>query len=83
MTKPLKLKLVDGSEKKALSKTYTSKELNTFVERKHTISDLDNNPQIIKTNILAKVTNMSLKLDELDNSNNVKDGHPSYIFVMN
>ena len=83
MTKPLKVKLVDGSEKEALSKTYTSKELNTFVEGKHIISDLDNNPQIIKRNILAKVTNMSLKLDELDNSNNVEDGHPSYPFVMN
>ena len=77
MTKPLKLKLVDGSEKEVLSKTYTSRELNTFVEGKHIISDLNNNPQIIKTNKLAKVTNMSLKLDELDNTNNLEDGHPS------
>ena len=77
MTKPLKLKLVDGSEKEVLSKTYTSRELNAFVEGKHIISDLDNDPQIIKTNKLAKVTNMSLKLDELDNTNNLEDGHPS------
>ena len=77
MTKPLKLTLVDGSEKEVLSKTYTSRELNAFVEGKHIISDLDNDPQIIKTNKLAKVTNMSLKLDELDNSNNLEDGHPS------
>ena len=77
MTKPLKLKLVDGSEKEVLSKTYTSRELNTFVEGKHINTDLDNNPQIIKTNKLAKVTNMSLKLDELDNTNNFKDGNPS------
>ena len=48
MTKPLKLKLVDGSEKVVLSKTYTSRELNAFVEGKHIISDLDNDPQIIK-----------------------------------
>ena len=41
------------------------------------ISDLDNDPQIIKTNKLAKVTNMSLKLDELANSNNLEDRHPS------
>ena len=54
-----------------------SRELNAFVEGKHIISDLDNDPQIIKTNKLAKVTNMSLKLDELDNSNNLEDGHPS------
>ena len=32
MTKPLKLKLVDGSEKEVLSETYTSSELNAFVE---------------------------------------------------
>ena len=77
MTKPLKLKLVDGSGKEVLSKTYTSRELNAFVEGKHIISDLDNDPQIIKTNKLAKVANMSLKLDKLDNSNNLEDGHPS------
>ena len=81
MTKPLKLKLVDGSEKEVLSKTYTSRELNTFVKGKHIISDLDNDPQIIKTNKLAKVTNMSLKFDELDNSNNLEDGHPSNTFL--
>ena len=54
-----------------------SKELNAFVEGKHIVSDLDNDPQIIKTNKLAKVTNMSLKLDELDNNNYLEDGHPS------
>ena len=77
MTKPLKLKFVDGSEEEVLSKTYTSRELNAFVEGKHIISDLDNDRQIIKTNKLAKVTNMSLNLDEIDNTNNLEDGHPS------
>ena len=74
MTKLLKLKL---AEKEVLSKTYTSRELNAFVEGKHIISNLDNDPQIIKTNILAKVTNMIFKLDELDNTNNLEDGKPS------
>ena len=50
MTKPLKLKLVDGSEKEVLSKIYMSRELNAFVEGKHIISNLDNDPKIIKTN---------------------------------
>ena len=77
MTKPLKLKLVDGSEKEVLSKTYMSRVLNAFVEGKHIVSDFDNDPQIIKTNKLAKVTNMIFKLDELDNTNNLKDGKPS------
>ena len=49
----------------------------SLVEGKHIISDLDNDPQIIKTNKLAKVTNMIFKLGELDNTNNLKDGHPS------
>ena len=82
MTKPLKLTLVDGSEKEVLSKTYTSRELNAFVEGKHINTDLDNNPQIIKTNKLAKVTNMSLNLNELNNSDNLKDGHPSNTLFM-
>ena len=74
MTKPLKLKLADGSEKE----TYMTRDLlNAFVEGKHINTDLDNNPQIIKTNKFVKVTNMSLNLDELNNSDNLEDGHPS------
>ena len=69
--------MADGSEKEVLSKTYTSRELNAFVEGKHIISDLDNDPQIIKTIKLAKVTNMSLNLDELNNSDNLEDGNPN------
>ena len=82
MTKPLKLKLVDGSEKEVLSKTYTSRELNAFVEGKHIVSDLDNDPQVIKKNKLAKVTNMIFKLDELENTNNLEDGKPSNTLFM-
>ena len=54
-----------------------SRELNAFVKGKHIVSDYDNDPQIIKTNKLAKVTNMSLKLDELNNGDNLEDGKPS------
>ena len=69
--------MVNGSEKEVLSKAYTSRELKAFVEGKRIISNLDNGPQIIKTNKLAKVTNMIFKLDELDNTNNLEDGKPS------
>ena len=54
-----------------------SSELNAFVEGKHINMDLDNHPQIIKTNKLTKVTNMSLNLNELNNSDNLEDGHPA------
>ena len=80
MTKSLKL--VDGSEKELLNKTYTSKELNAFVEGKHIVSDLGNDPRIIKTNKLVKVTNMIFKLDELDNTNNLEVGKPSNTLFM-
>ena len=73
MTKPSKLKLMDASEIEVLM----SRELNAFVEEKYIISDLDNDPQIIKTNKLAKVTNMSLKLNDLNNSDNLEDRHPT------
>ena len=82
MTKPLKLNLADGSEKEVLSKAYTSRELNAFVEEKHINTLLDKRPQIIKTNKLAKVTKMSLNLNELNNSNNLEDGHPSNTLFM-
>ena len=33
--------------------------------------------QVIKKNMLKGITEMILNLDELDNSNNLKDGRPS------
>ena len=74
--------MVDDSEKQVSSKTYTSRELNTFVEGKHIISDLDNDPKIIQTNKLVKVTNMSCELDKLNNSDNLEDGHRSNTLFM-
>ena len=43
---------------------------------------MDNDPQIIKTIKLAKVTNMIFKLDKLDNTNNIEDGKPSNTLFM-
>ena len=37
---------------------------------------MDNNPQLIKTNKLANVVNMSLNLDELNDIDNLEDGTP-------
>ena len=41
-----------GGEKPVLNKTYTSRELSALAERKIILTDLDNNPLIIKTNKL-------------------------------
>ena len=42
MTKPLGLKLIDGSEKHILNGSYTKRELDVIVERKHILTDLSN-----------------------------------------
>ena len=77
MTKPSGLKLIDGSEKQILSGSYTKRELDAIVGGKHIITDLSNDSRIIKTNKLAKVIDMIINLDELNNSDNLEDGHPS------
>ena len=43
MTKPSELKLIDGSEKQILNGSYTKRELDAIVERKHILTDLSNN----------------------------------------
>ena len=77
ITKPLGLKWMDGSEKQILNKTYTIREIDVLVERKLLLTDLSNDSRIIKTNKLAKVTDMIFILNELNNSDNVEDGRPS------
>ena len=77
MTNPLGLKLVDGSEKQILNRSYTKREIDVIVGRKHILTDLSNDSRIIKTNKLSKVTDMIINLDELNNSDNLEDGHPS------
>ena len=77
MKEPVKLKLMEGSEKQVLNNTYTIRELSALVEREIILTNLDNDPRIIKTSKLAKITNMTFNLDELDNSINLEDGRPS------
>ena len=74
VTKPLGLKLVDGSEKQILNGSYTKRELDVIVRRKHILTDLSNDSRIIKMNKLAKVIDMIINLDELNNSDNLEDG---------
>ena len=81
MKEPLKLKLIEGEEKQVPKKSYTSRELNAFVERKMIISNLDKDSRIIKMEKLAKVTDMIFYLIELDNSDNLEDGRPSNVLL--
>ena len=76
MTETFNLKLIDGSEKQILNGSYMKGELDAIVGRKHILIDLSNDSRIIKTNKLEKVIDMIINLDELNNSDNLKDGHP-------
>ena len=77
MTKPLWLKLIDGSEKQILNGFYTKRESDVIVERKHILTDLSNDSRIIKMNKLAKVIDIIFNLNKLDNSSNLEGGRPS------
>ena len=69
--------MIDGSEKQILNGSYTKREIDAIVGRKHILADLSNNFRIIKTNKLAKVIDMIFNLNEVHNSGNLKDGRPS------
>ena len=78
MTEPINLKLIDGSEKQILNGSYTKREIDAIVGRKHILADLSNDFRIIKT----KVIHMIFNLNELDNGGNLKDGKPSDALFM-
>ena len=81
-TEPFNFKLIDGSEKQILNESYTKREIDVIVGRKHILSDLSDDFGIIKMNKLAKVIDMIFNLNELDNSGNLKDGRPSDALFM-
>ena len=84
MTKPLGLKLVDGSEKQILNGSYTKRELDAIIGRKHILTDLSNDSRIVKMNKLAKAIDMIFNLNELDNNGTSKMEDPAtpYLRVM-
>ena len=77
VTETFNLKLIDNSEKQILHGSYTKREIDVIIGRKHILADLSNDFRIIKMNKLAKVIDMIFNLNELDNSGNLKHGRPS------
>ena len=76
LKEPVKIRL-KTSEDVVLSKgVYTDKELNATIgpELKLGIKSCD---YILRTNKLENVTEIAISLEELNNSNNLKDGRPS------
>ena len=59
------------------SGTYAGRELLSIVEGMVKLKQFAVDDQVIKTNKLKGITEMIINLDELNNSDNLEDGHPS------
>ena len=60
-----------------LSGTYASRELLSMLEEIIELNQFEVDDQVTKINKLKGITEITLNLDELNNSNNLKDGKPS------
>ena len=68
---------ISDRKKMILSRTYTSRELLSMLEGIIELNQFQVDDQVTKTNKLKGITEITLNLDELNNSNNLKDGRPS------
>ena len=57
--------------------TYAGRELLFMLEGMVELNQFEVDDQVIKTNKLKGITEITLNLDELNNSDNLKDGRPS------
>ena len=77
----LKLRLVMDSisdrKKMIPNRTYASRELLSMLEGIIELNQFEADNQVIKKNKLKGITEMTLNLDELNNSDNLEDGKPS------
>ena len=68
---------ISDRKKMISSGTYASRELLSMLEGIIELNQFEVDDQVTKTNKLKGITEITLNLDELDNSNNLKDGRPS------
>ena len=68
---------ISNTKKMIPSGTYAGRELLSIVEGIVELNKFLVDDQVTKTNKLKGITEIMLNLDELDNSNNLKDGRPS------
>ena len=68
---------ISNAKKMFPSGTYAGRELLSIVEGMVELNQFVVDDQVIKTNKLKGITEMIINLDELNNSDNLEDGHPS------
>ena len=68
---------ISNTKKMISSGTYAGRELLSIVEGMVELNQFEADNQVTKTNKLKGITEMIINLDELNNSDNLKDGRPS------
>ena len=68
---------ISDTKKMISSRTYADRELLSMLEGMVGLNEFLVDDQVIRKNKLKGITEITLNLDELDNSNNLEDGHPS------
>ena len=68
---------ISGTKKMIPSRTYAGRDLLSMLEGMVELNQFVVNDQVIKKNKLKGIMEMILNLNELDNSDNLKDGRPS------
>ena len=68
---------ISDMKKTISSLTYASRQLLSMLEGIVELTQFETDDQVTKTNKLKSITEITLNLDELNNSVNLKDGRPS------
>ena len=68
---------ISDTKKMVPKGTYASRELVSILEGIIELNQFEIDDEVTKTNKLKGITEITLNLDELDNSDNLKDGRPS------
>ena len=68
---------ISDSKKLIPSGTYASRELLSMLEGMVELNQFEVDDQVTKMNKLKGITEITLNLDQLNNSDNLKDGRPS------
>ena len=68
---------ISNTKKMIPSGTYAGRELLSMLEGIIELNQFEVDDQVTKTNKLKGITEITLNLDELNNSNNLKHGRPS------
>ena len=68
---------ISDMKKMIPSETYAGRELLSMLEGMVELDQFEVDDQVIKKNKIKGITEITLNLDELNNSDNLKDGRPS------